>query len=151
MKQDIISVVKPAVVKPAVVKPTVVKPTLEEIREQFISWRSSRSRREPIPEALWESAVSLAGEHSIGRICRVLSLSHSDLKRRVQAGGNHRHQDEDGGSCSFVEFALNKSGSGIECLMEMEDNKGGRLKLQMKGGIGFNLLEVAQAFWRRES
>ena len=132
-----------------------VKPTLEEIQEQFIAWRSSRSRREPIPDALWESAVSLAEDYSIGRISRVLSLSHSDLKRRVKAHGDNGYpegkaQEEKDGSCRFVEFALNKPESDTECLIEMEDHKGGKLKVHMKGGLGFNLLEVAQAFWKRE-
>lgn len=128
-----------------------VKPTLEEIREQFIAWRSRRrSSREPIPDALWEAAVRLAEEYSIGRISKVLSLGHSDLKRRVQAHGDNGYKEEKGGSYRFVEFALDKPGSASECVMEMEDTKGGKLKVHMKGGISFNLLEVAEAFWKRE-
>jgi uncharacterized protein len=129
-----------------------VKPTLEEIREQFIAWRSRRrSSREPIPDALWEAAVRLAEEYSIGRISKVLSLGHSDLKRRVQAQGDNGYKEEKGGSYRFVEFALDKPGSASECVIEMEDNKGGKLKVHMKGGVGFNLVEVTEAFWKRES
>lgn len=128
----------------------VGKPTLEEIQEQFIAWRSSRSRRESIPDGLWEAAVRLAEDYSIGRISRVLRLSHSDLKRRVQAHGDNGYQEKKGGSYRFVEFALNKAESDSECLVEMEDHRGGKLKVHMKGGVGFNLLEVAQAFWKRE-
>jgi hypothetical protein len=128
-----------------------VKPTLEEIREQFIAWRSSRrSSREPIPDALWDAAVSLSGEYSIGRISKVLSLGHSDLKRRVQEQGDNGYKGEKDGSYRFVEFAIDRPGSASECVMEMEDNKGGKLKVHLKGGIGFNLVEVAEAFWKRE-
>ena len=127
----------------------IVKPTIEGIKEQFIEWRSNKSHRDPIPEGLWESAVSLAGEHSIGKISNALSLSHRDLKRRVQAHSDKGCQ-EAGGSYHFVEFAVNKPESDTECVVEMEDHKGGKLKVHMKDGIGFNLLEVAKAFWKRD-
>ena len=33
--------------------------TLESVQEQFEAWRLSRTKREPIPETLWEAAVKL--------------------------------------------------------------------------------------------
>ncbi len=34
-------------------------PTLESVQEQFEAWRLSRTKREPIPETLWEAAVQI--------------------------------------------------------------------------------------------
>jgi hypothetical protein len=38
---------------------------LEEVRLQFESWRGTHTRRSPIPEALWASAVKLAREQGL--------------------------------------------------------------------------------------
>ncbi len=158
----------------------VVKPTIEEIQEQFIVWRNNRRCRESVPDALWESAVSLAEDYSIGHICKVLGLNHRQLKRKIQDHRVNGHPQE-GRSCHFVEFAVSepesdavselaaissselaaisspepdavsKPESDSGYVMEMEDPKGGKLRVRIKGGeSGFNLLEVAKAFWGRD-
>jgi hypothetical protein len=150
----------------------VVKPTIEEIQEQFIVWRNNRRCRESVPDALWESAVSLAEDYSIGHICKVLGLNHRQLKRKIQDHRVNGHPQE-GRSCHFVELAvsepesdavsepaaisspesdvISKPESDSEYAMEMEDPKGGKLRVHIKGGeSGFNLLEVAKAFWGRD-
>jgi hypothetical protein len=145
----------------------VVKPTIEEIQEQFILWRRNRRCRGVVPEQLWEAAVSLSGDYSIGHICKVLGLNHRQLKRRVQEHNSNGYPEEER-SCYFVELAvsnpeadmvssppeadmMSKLESGIEYVLEMEDEKGGKLRVHMKGeGCGFNPLEVAKAFWGRD-
>jgi hypothetical protein len=153
----------------------IIKPTIEEVQEQFILWRNTRRCRGPVPEQLWEAAVSLAGDYSIGQICKVLGLNNRQLKRRVQAHSGDGYQEEEGKSCHFVELtvsnpesdlgsrpesgAVNKEESEVvskpepdaEYVMEMEDQKGGRLKVHLKGGrASINLLEMAKAFWGRD-
>jgi hypothetical protein len=47
--------------------------------------------------------------------------------------------------------AVSKPEFDTEYVMEMEDPKGGKLRVHIKGGeSGFNLLEVAKAFWGRD-
>ncbi|MEW6381922.1 MAG: hypothetical protein AB1611_20285 [bacterium] len=137
----------------------VVKPTIEEIQEQFIAWRNTRRCRERVPEALWEAAVSLARDYPVGRISTVLRLNHRELKRRVQASSGNEYREE-GRSYHFVEVAVSrpesdevsKPESDTEYVMEMEDQKGGRLRVHLKGGgANFNLLEIAKAFWGRDT
>jgi len=58
--------------------------TLETVQEHFESWRTSRSsRRDPIPEHLWQAAVRLCRYHLVSHISRRLRLSHSELKKRT--------------------------------------------------------------------
>ena len=46
---------------------------------------------------------------------------------------------------------ISKPESDSGYVMEMEDPKGGKLRVHIKGGeSGFNLLEVANAFWGRD-
>jgi hypothetical protein len=172
----------------------VVKPSIEEIQEQFIVWRNNRRHRGPVPDELWEAAVSLAEDYSIGYICKVLGLNHRQLKRKIQDHGGNGYPQE-GRLCHFVELAVSESESDAisepeavsesesdavsepeavsspepdavsspesdvisepesdtEYVMEMEDPKGGKLRVHIKGGeSGFNLLEVAKAFWGRD-
>jgi hypothetical protein len=136
----------------------VVKPTIEEIQEQFILWRNSRRCRGPVPEQLWEAAVSLAEDYSIGHICKVLGLNNRQLKRKIQDHRGNWYPEEER-SCHFVELAvsnpepdvMSRPETDTEYVMEMEDPKGGKLRVHIKGGeSGFNLLEVAKAFWGRD-
>lgn len=57
--------------------------TLELVEQQFEHWRETKTRREPIPETLWEAAADLCRRHPITHVCRRLRLSFRDLKRRV--------------------------------------------------------------------
>jgi len=57
---------------------------ISTVQEQFKAWRSGRSsRREPIPQHLWQAAVELCREHSVTQVSRQLRLSYADLKERV--------------------------------------------------------------------
>ena len=58
---------------------------LKEIQKQFENWRKTKQKREPIPEALWEAAVSVTQYNPIGRISKILQLDHRKLKKLVRA------------------------------------------------------------------
>jgi hypothetical protein len=56
---------------------------VENVRQQFQDWRSSRIKQEPIPEHLWHAAIGLCRSHSISHVSQRLRLSYADLKKRV--------------------------------------------------------------------
>lgn len=59
-------------------------PKIEVVEKHFEAWRSGKaSKREPIPQHLWQAAVELCRNHSITHVSRQLRLSYSDLKGRV--------------------------------------------------------------------
>jgi len=58
-------------------------PTLESIAQQFQTWRSTRSRREPIPQHLWQAAIAICRVHSISHVSQRLRLSYTDLRKRL--------------------------------------------------------------------
>jgi len=58
-------------------------PSLSEVKEQFKIWRRTRKSPRPIPEKLWEAAVSLTANHSISQISKELVLGYTGLKKRV--------------------------------------------------------------------
>ena len=59
------------------------RPSLSEVKEQFKIWRRTRKSPRPIPEQLWQAAVSLTATHSISQISKELVLDYTALKNRV--------------------------------------------------------------------
>ena len=57
--------------------------SLESLLDAFKAWRRQSKRCQRIPQELWDKAVMLCDDHSIGRVHRVLGLSYIDLKERV--------------------------------------------------------------------
>ena len=113
----------------------IEKPTLEKVQKQFEIWRKTRKIRGPIPEELWEAATKLSEDYSIGKICRELQLNYGELKRRVVGAPDSK--DTSGGDLAarFVEVNVREPLYSVKCRVEMEDHKGARMKMYMKGEV----------------
>ncbi len=121
------------------------KPSIADVRQRFEEWRERRKHRTPIPESLWEGAISLCADYSIYRISRSLSLDYNALKRRVC----YSHPESIPGpvmSSAFVELDLKASLPEAECLFEMEDKDGVKMKMHIKGRLCLDPLELMKAF-----
>ncbi len=56
---------------------------LTALIHRFDHWRQTRtSRREPIPDLLWEQAISLTTVLPLSRVAKRLRLNRQELKRR---------------------------------------------------------------------
>ena len=55
------------------------RPNLSEVKEQFKIWRRTRKTHRPIPEKLWQAAVSLTATHSVSQISKELVLDYTAL------------------------------------------------------------------------
>ena len=57
---------------------------LAKARGLLEDWRRRKSnRRDPIPGALWDKAVELAGRHGVGAVAVGLRLDHTKLKSKL--------------------------------------------------------------------
>jgi hypothetical protein len=121
---------------------------LEEVREQFEHWRRSREKRSVIPDALWQAAILLFPKYSFCQISKALRLNYTDLKHRVEA---HRSTFEQSAvpEPAFVELDLSGPIRPAECIVEMEDQKGAKMRMHFKGEAGLDLLELGKAFWSK--
>lgn len=115
-------------------------PTLEEVQELFAVWRNQKGRRDPIPPALWEQAVSLVEQHSINTIAKHLRLNYNELKMR--AGGYPVRPIRKKRSPAFIELTTLST---VECTVEME-KPGKKMKMCVRG-TSVNLLELSRQFW----
>jgi hypothetical protein len=123
--------------------------TLSEVKEQFKKWRRTRKSPRPVPEELWKAAVNLSANHSISQISRDLILDYSTLKKRVQ---NKKKNSVAKISCpDFIELGFEPPTAISECLIEMEDSLGGKMRMHFKNKTDIELLELVKAFFRKGS
>ena len=121
-------------------RPTVSVPAeIEKAQLQFEAWRRERQRGQRIPESLWLTAVELAKQHGVWPTARALHLDHSRLKRRVHNG------EEDEKSGAFVEL-IPQGVTLCACTVEMEDGRGARMRIEMKGAAA-DLTALSRTFW----
>ncbi len=117
---------------------------LSDVRRQFESWRKSRKRGTRIPEALWRAAVEAARERGASRTSQALGLDYYGLKKRLESTAE-LCESVPAAEPGFVEIPLFASAS--ECVLEMEDAQGARLRVELKGPAAAHCEALAQALW----
>lgn len=118
-----------------------VPSALARLERRFATWRKSRSMGERIPEPLWKAAAQVAAQHGLNQTASVLSLDYYSLKKRL-AG--------DRGSSAFVELPSPSFPMTSECVIEMEDSRGARMRVHLKGPHAPDLLPLSRLFWDGE-
>jgi hypothetical protein len=126
---------------------TTPRPSLSEVKERFKIWRRTRKSPRPIPEQLWQAAVSLTSNHSISQISKELVLDYSALKNRVPI--KKKNTADRMSPPGFIELNLEPPAVVSECIVEMEDNLGATMRMHIRGKTEFDLLELAKAFWSK--
>ena len=124
---------------------------VKEVGRQVAHWRRTRRKRSPMPPALWDAAVSLAGTHGIYAIARDLGLSYGTLKQRVAqtpGGGSLGRREETG----FVEVPAAQLVSCFEAasaVVELSGSDGAKLVIRLRDDGRLDVLGLADAFWKR--
>jgi hypothetical protein len=59
--------------------------TLEYAVQQFNHWRTTRSKRGKIPDALWKLVAPLMNKYGHNKIASALRVNHKQLKERTNA------------------------------------------------------------------
>jgi hypothetical protein len=133
-------------------KPTItpiVAADIEEIRRRFEEWRRSRKHGARIPEALWISAVKLAKKYRPARIAHEFGLDYDGLKRRLKIAKQHS-TSEPQTQRGFIELLPFAPSSHCECTIEIEDRRGTKMKLELKGASAGEVAAVSRALWSAE-
>ena len=123
-------------------------PSLSEVKEQFKIWRRTRKGLRPIPKKLWAAAVDLTAKHSISQIAKELVLDYSTLKKR--AAVKKKTGSASMSPADFIEVNLQPPATVAECIVEMQDILGSKMRMHFRGKTDFDLLELAKAFWSKK-
>jgi len=124
---------------------------VETVRQRIEHWRATREKRSPMPEKLWEAAVSVARVHGVWATTRVLRINYESLKSRVSGGATDGRAGA-ARSAGFVELAAGQLGGPGEragTVVELAAADGARLTVRLPSGEGLDVVALADAFWRR--
>jgi len=132
--------------------PTVtatVSTDIEQVRRRLREWRLSRRDGARIPEALWISAVGLAKKYRPARIAHELGLDYDGLRRRLKIAQQHS-PSEPQTQPGFIELLPIAPSSQCVCSIEMQDRRGAKMKLELKGASAGEVAAVSRALWSVE-
>jgi hypothetical protein len=115
-------------------------------RDRFRVWRRTRKPGTRIPEQLWQLAATLATAHGVSRTSMVLGLDYYALKKRVESATSTSNST----ASPFVELSLPPSIAARECVIELEDIKGARMRVQLKGYDTPDVVALSRSFWNGE-
>ena len=117
---------------------------------RFEDWRRTQVPHSRIPHLLWAAAVKLAIDHGISRTATALRLNYYDLKKHVETkrppatpASLAEH------SSAFVEVPASVFPTSGESLIEFENAAGSKMRVQLKGSPGPDVVALANAFWSR--
>ncbi|MCP4379960.1 MAG: hypothetical protein GY798_00785 [Hyphomicrobiales bacterium] len=117
---------------------------LSDVRSQFERWRQGRKRGTRIPETLWQAAVEAAGECGVSKASQALGLDYYGLKKRVESTLEVSDSEPAAGR-EFLEIPL--FASAADCVLEMVDAEGTRLRVELRGSAAAHCQTLAQALW----
>ncbi len=129
---------------------------LKEVQQQFQLWRKTKTGRERIPASLWQAAADVfyIGEHSLHRISKTLNLNQTALKQHVESHLPSPIEVEPDAtseaSPSFIAFELDPPSAVSECIIEMEDRTGVKMRMCLRGKTDPSILGICQSFWRHQ-
>ena len=122
---------------------------ISRVCRQFKEWRRSRRPGARIPEPLWRAAVALGQRQGVSKTSLALRLDYYSLKKRLEAAPRQRPERE-GAGAQFVEIPLRAVSGGPACVIEVEDGRGARLRLELQGvGVG-ELAALMGSVWSRQ-
>ncbi len=130
------------------VTPTVCA-DIEQVRHRLQEWRRSRRHGARIPEDLWIAAVQLAKKYRPARIAHTLGLDYNGLKQRLRTAKQHG-TTEQATQPGFIELLPFAPTSHCECTIAIEDRRGAKMKLELKGASALDVAAVSRALWSAE-
>ena len=108
-------------------------PGLEKTRQRFAHWRQTRKTRSRIPEPLWTAAARMARLHGINRTAQALRVDYYSLKKRAENQASSASETYGAATPTFLELATPVTASSCECILELEDVAGAKMRIHLKG------------------
>ena len=133
------------------VRTRVLGDGLWQLKRRFDQWRAGRRVGARIPLDLWAGAVAAAVEHGAYRVAAELHLDYAALKRRAALAGGKASSTEL--APRFVELfspvgrAMPAGAARPECVVEMDNARGAKIRVELSGDGLSGLSVLCSAFW----
>ncbi|MCZ6494205.1 MAG: hypothetical protein O6933_09020 [Planctomycetota bacterium] len=129
-------------------KTQALPPRLEAVRRRFKQWRRTRKTGSRIPDPLWAAAVKLAESFGIHATAKALGLDYYTLKRRLEKKSRSRSSmAAPANGATFVELAASPRAGVQECILELEDVEGAKMRIHLKGIEAADVTALSRSLW----
>lgn len=130
-------------------KQSIQQPTFEDVTLLFKNWRATRKhKRSRIPDELWEAAAALSDQYTLHQISTTLRLNHTALKDQVASRALEKNTTNVQQAC-FLELPSPQPSPASECLIEMKNRHGEKMRMHFAGEVSLDLFALSQNFWAR--
>lgn len=126
---------------------------VEELRKRFEEFRSQHQRRTRLPEELWRAAADIAERRGMNLVCRCLRLDANSLKKWMGKGVSgarprylRRKRSAMTPAAAFVELLTPATQVAASCVIEVESQRGGKLRLELKGIATSEIAQLIHSF-----
>ena len=123
-------------------------PRLEEARRRFDKWRKRCSNYGRIPYDLWDLAASVAAVCGVERTAARLRLDEGRLRQWMCSLGEDAESADSAQAAQFVELPSLDHGPEPECVLELEEPSGRKLRIALKGAATRHALELGRMLRR---
>jgi hypothetical protein len=86
----------------------------------------------------------MAGKYGLNRTATFLALDYYSLKKRIELASSQ------GAPSTFVELPLTSLSTTSECVIELEDAAGARMRVHVKGQNLPDVLALSRSFWNAD-
>lgn len=126
---------------------------LEELRKRFEDFRGQHQTRTRLPEELWRAAAEMAGQRGMNLVCRRLRLDANSLKKWMGKAISEprpkyarRKRPVVTPAAAFVELLTPATQVAASCVIEVESQRGGKLRLELKGIATSEIAQLIHSF-----
>ena len=118
------------------------------LRNRVEHWRQhGGGKGTRMPEDLWKKAAEIARVEGVYATSRALRVNYQGLKSRL-THTNIREPACDK-TATFVEVELKQPGDPGKTVVELFDERGRRIRIDVTGASAVDVMGLAQAFWRQ--
>jgi hypothetical protein len=131
---------------------------VEQLGRRFAEFRNTHPVRSRLPEELWAAAAKLARRDGIEATALALDVDRPSLQKwtnrfepEAQARPRRQVRQRRAGRTvsaapAFVELLAQTTGAAASCLVEVESQRGAKLRLELKAIQPSALAELIRAF-----
>lgn len=126
---------------------------VEELRRRFEDFRSQHRTRTRLPEELWRAAAEIAERRGMNLVCRCLRLDSNSLKKWMGKGVNGpsarrggRKRSARAPAATFMELLAPATSVAASCIVEVESQRGGKLRLELKDIATSEIAQLIHSF-----
>ena len=126
---------------------------VEELRRRFEEFRSQHRARTRLPEELWRAAAEVAERRGLNLVCRCLRLDANSLKKWMGKGVSgskptysRKKRSTMTTPAAFVELLTPATAVAASCIIEVESQRGGKLRLELRGIATSEIAQLIHSF-----